>query len=245
MLVPAATRSFNTVRAYGYSPHTTRSGERKCGRMEVRRSYAWLIIAVFAVGFLWSGLFMLYDAVRGLAAHGAPNGAVIRLSLFGGLSTCLGGGFVVQTIKGLRFFRVHIGAEGLRLRRSKVDRLLRWREIDAIVFDEPTPVHGERRYWRVSPALLLVPADGCDLGIPLRRRSPVDGRACLLLFGFETVKDTPLEVARALRPYIGDRVFHYEAVNQRTWRDMPPPAGTGAGDDTASVRGHPPGAPPA
>ena len=88
----------------------------------------------------------------------APFPGSIRRVLGCGLSLLLGGGLVAI---GLRPFRFHIGVQGLTLRLAGINRLVPWAAIDAIVIEQPEPGRSSRN---PAPRLLLVPAEGVDLG---------------------------------------------------------------------------------
>jgi len=129
----------------------------------------------------------------------APFPGSIRRVLGCGLSLLLGGGLVAI---GLRPFRFHIGVQGLTLRLAGINRLVTWAAIDAIVIEQPEPGRSSRN---PAPRLLLVPAEGVDLGVPAPHRSPVDERACLELLTFNDVKESPEQVGQALAQYGGSR----------------------------------------
>lgn len=93
--------------------------------------------------------------------------------------------------------------ERLTLRLNGIKRLVLWDEIEAIVLDQPRPdLHGNRP---PAPHLLLLPANGFDLGAPLTHRDPTGGRACLVLLELDAVKDSPEQVAEALARFGGSR----------------------------------------
>jgi hypothetical protein len=108
--------------------------------------------------------------------------------------------------------RLDIGPEGLTLRfarlfRRRVKGLVPWPAIDTIILDQPR-LGGRGRsrgHQQPPPRLLVVPADGVDLGIPVTHLSPLDGRACILLLSFNQIRDSPDEVAQALAQYGGSR----------------------------------------
>ncbi|GIJ79251.1 DivIVA domain-containing protein [Micromonospora phaseoli] len=108
----------------------------------------------------------------------------------------LTGGWI--TARSLRPFRFRIAAEGLDLKVAGLNRLVSWAEIDAIVLgqaaDAGTP----------SPSLLLVPA-GSTIDRPLAGRSPVDGRAALVLLDLADVRQSADEVAAELTRVSGGR----------------------------------------
>lgn len=92
-------------------------------------------------------------------------------------------------VTALKPFRFHIGSDGLTLRLAGINRLVRWDEIEAVILDQPRPDLGDNKLPR--PQLLLDPAEGVDLGIPLTHHSPVNDRPCLVLLDLGDVKDSP------------------------------------------------------
>ncbi len=106
----------------------------------------------------------------------------------------------VVVVDRLKPFRFHIGADGLDLRVAGLNRLVPWAEIDAIVLDQPAPTAGGN-----SPSLLLVPATTSTIDRPLSDRSPVDGRAGLVLIDLDRVQQPADEVAAALARFGGSR----------------------------------------
>ncbi|QGN50503.1 hypothetical protein ACN26Y_02515 [Micromonospora sp. WMMD558] len=120
-------------------------------------------------------------------------------AILGGLGLVISGAIAVRE---LRPFRFHIGAEGLTLRVSGVNRLVSWAEIDAIILDVPVPAAGHDK--PASPTLLLVPA-GSTIDRPLDGTSPLDGRRALVLLGLNRVREPADEVATALARFAGGR----------------------------------------
>ncbi|NJP32025.1 hypothetical protein [Micromonospora thermarum] len=155
--------------------------------MELRRSRRLLVMGiVFVAG---GGLVLLC----GIA------GSSIGAWILGGFALLLGGALVVSE---LRPFRFHIGADGLTLRAAGLNRLVSWAEIDALVLDEPVPTIGRNK--PTSPTLLLVPA-GSTIDRPLDGKSPLDGRAGLVLLELDDVRQPVDEVAEALARFAGGR----------------------------------------
>ena len=103
----------------------------------------------------------------------------------------------------LRPFRFHIGADGLNLRVAGLNRLVPWAEIDAIILDQPAPTAGSSG--PKSPSLLLVPATGSSIDRPLADRSPIDGRAGLVLIDLHRIQQPADVVAAALARFGGSR----------------------------------------
>ena len=183
--------------------------------MELRESRRALLGGGF---FLVGGVFILLC--------GRADGAVrmTLLVLVGGSIVVMGGALVVHALKPFRF---HIGTDGLTLRVKGINRLVRWDEIDAVILVETSLGRSRTSYHEV----LLVPADGVDLGIPLTHRSPVDDRPCLVLLDLRDVKDSPEQVAQALARFGGDRFT--DARRQRADR-------FGSPEFTVVLRGYDP-----
>ncbi|MFG1917571.1 hypothetical protein [Micromonospora sp. NPDC048898] len=99
-------------------------------------------------------------------------------------------------------FRVDVDPQGWSVRTPKLKRHLRWDEVAAVVLvDDPAAVG--RRTLR-GPRLLLVPAAGVRLGVPLPEKSPVDGRAAIELFELREVKYEEDQFARDLAVLAGE-----------------------------------------
>lgn len=160
--------------------------------MELRKSRRALLGGAFLIVM---GAFILLC----LRADGPVRTTL--LLLFGGVMVVTGGAFVVDALKPFRF---HIGTDGLTLRLKGINRLVRWDEIDAVILDLTKPsLVGDNKH--PYHHLLLVPADGVDLGIPLTHTSPVDDRPCLVLLDLRDVTDSPEQVAQALARFGGGR----------------------------------------
>ena len=170
--------------------HKHRFGERGTD-VELRKSRRSLLQGTFS---LVVGVFLL--------VYGRTDSPIrlIGVVVFAGISLLAGGALVVNALKPFRF---HIGAEGLTLRLPRINRLVRWDEIGAIILDQPGP--RSRGSGTQAPQLLLVPADGSDLSIPSTHRSPLDDRACLVLLQLNHVKESPEQVAETLARFGGSR----------------------------------------
>lgn len=134
----------------------------------------------------------------------------VLTSIFGALGLLMGG---VLASYGLRPFRFHIGAEGLAIRQSGLNRLVPWAEIDALILDQPLPTLAGNKV--PSAVLLLVPASGSALDRPLTHRSPVDDRPCFVLLELNDVRESPDEVAAALARYGGNRFTDFRELTRR------------------------------
>jgi hypothetical protein len=194
-----------------------RAGERGTD-VELRKSRRLLLAGAFSIVL---GAFILLC--------GRADGAV-RMTLkllVGGSMVVTGGAFVVSELKPFRF---HIGTDGLTLRLNGINRLVRWDEIDAVILDLTKPsLVGDNKH--PYHHVLLVPADGVDLGIPLTHRSPVDDRPCLVLLDLRDVRDSPEQVAQALAQFGGGRFT--DARRRRADR-------FGSPDFTVVLRGYDP-----
>lgn len=114
-------------------------------------------------------------------------------------------------------FRVDVDSHGLSVRIPKLNRHLLWDEVAAVVLaDAPAtadapgtadaPATAVRRMLR-GPRLLLVPAAGVSLGVPLTEKSPVDGQAAVELFELGEVAYKEDQFTRDLALLAGER-FH-------------------------------------
>lgn len=117
--------------------------------------------------------------------------------------------FVAGIARTLRPFQFRIGPDGLDVRSGKLRRLVGWHEIDAVVLVQqptkpgtPTP----------DPRLLLVPAAGVDLGVPLTETSPVDDRPAVALLDLGQVREKPDAVAGAFAQHGGSRFVDLRAA---------------------------------
>lgn len=166
--------------------------------MELRRSRSLLVGGIVLLAF---GVFML------LCGRTDSAFRAIATLIIGVFSLLMGG---VLAFYGLRPFRFYIGFEGLTVRLTGIDRLVPWTEIDAIVLDQPLPVLTGTK--TPSPVLLLVPASGSTLDLPLMHRSPVDDRPCLVLLELHDVRESPDEVADALARFGGSRFTDFRQL---------------------------------
>ena len=128
---------------------------------------------------------------------------------------------VVFVAGALRPFRFRIDVDGLTLRVAGLDRLVPWPEIDAIILDEPVPDPGHD----TSPFLLLVPAAGSIIDLPLTGTSPLDGRAGLVLLDLDHVRQQTDDIAAALARFGGGRFT--DVRRQRRERSASPDFGFG------------------
>jgi hypothetical protein len=168
--------------------------------LHFRRAPLILIGIVFlAFGVFCGFLVFIYVAANhGLVPSDFTRRVFVRKVGGCGLGLLVGG---VSVALGLQPFRFHIGAQGLTLRLplAGINGLVPWAAIDAIVIEQ------RRSSRKQAPRLLVVPAEGVDLGVPAPHRSPVDKRACLELLTFNDVKESPEQVGQALAQYGGSR----------------------------------------
>ncbi|MFI5925076.1 hypothetical protein ACIA3K_03745 [Micromonospora sp. NPDC051543] len=102
-------------------------------------------------------------------------------------------------------FRVDVDARGWSVRTPKLNRDLRWDEIAAVVLAD-APATARRRI-TAAPRLLLVPAAGVNLGVPLTEETRLGGQAAVELFQLDEVDYGDDLLLRDLAALAGDR-FH-------------------------------------
>ncbi|WP_422736211.1 hypothetical protein ACN263_21810 [Micromonospora sp. WMMD729] len=140
-------------------------------------TYAALTIEVGWIGLLFCGAVVLF----GLAIAGA----VLRHAVLP--------------------FRVDVDARGLSVRTPKFKRDLRWDEVTAVVLaDAPATA---RPGSAAAPRLLLVPAAGVSLGVPLTEETGLGGQAAVELFQLSEVDYEDDLLLRDVAALAGDR-FH-------------------------------------
>ncbi|MET7961709.1 hypothetical protein [Micromonospora zamorensis] len=123
-------------------------------------------------------------------------GAVVLLGL------AIGGSLVWHAVVP---FRVDVDAIGWSVRTPKLNRYVRWDEVAAVVLaDAPATA---RRGITAAPRLLLVPAAGVSLGVPLSEESGLGGQAAVELFQLSEVDHGEELLLRDLAALAGDR-FH-------------------------------------
>ncbi|GIJ70799.1 hypothetical protein [Virgisporangium ochraceum] len=114
-------------------------------------------------------------------------------------------------------FRIDVDERGWRVRTRRLTRDVRWDELAAVVLAH-SPAHAgtdgsagtavpTSRRGPGAPRLLLVPADGVDLGVEATGSSPVDGRPALELFALDDVVYGEVRFVRDLSALAGGR-FH-------------------------------------
>ncbi|WP_328371715.1 hypothetical protein OHQ88_01455 [Micromonospora zamorensis] len=102
-------------------------------------------------------------------------------------------------------FRVDVDAQGWSVRTPKLNRYVRWDEVATVLLaDAPATA---RRGITAAPRLLLVPAVGVSLGVPLSEESAVGGQAAVELFQLSEVDYGEELLLRDLAALAGHR-FH-------------------------------------
>lgn len=166
--------------------------------MELRRSRRTLAPGIF---LLVVGVLLLLSGRTGETSSSASG------SVFAGIALVVGGVFVARAFKPFRF---RIGADGLTLRCNGINRLVRWEEIDTVVLTQPACDDST-----VATQLLLIPANGTDLGVSMAYRSPADGRACTMILELNEVKESPDQLAEALARFGEGRFTDARQLRQR------------------------------
>jgi DivIVA domain-containing protein len=136
---------------------------------------------------------------------GPARSGAIRLVIGGG-SALVGLLLIGYAVRPFRFV---IGPEGLDLRSGGVHRLVRWDEIDELVLD--TPPQGSTP---AGPRLVLVPATGVALGVPVSVEAGKSGREGRVVLELDEVRQPREEVARALAQFGGHRFVDATAGRQ-------------------------------
>ncbi|MEU7752972.1 hypothetical protein AB0B57_18115 [Micromonospora sp. NPDC049101] len=187
--------------------------------MKVRQPYFDRVVLLFFGVLLLTGAVVIAYQLLDVAWIGLVLGAAAVA-----LGLALGGRLVRDAVSP---FRVDVDRRGLSVRTPKLKRHLRWDEVAAVVLvDDPAAVG--RRTLR-GPRLLLVPAAGVRLGVPLPEKSPVDGQAAIELFTLREVDYEEGQFARDLAELAGDLlhdlcrqpVLPTDAVPLRRFPDEP------------------------
>ena len=79
-------------------------------------------------------------------------------------------------------------------------RSLPWTAVDTVLLEPPATAKGK-------PQLVLVPADGADLGVRAEYRNKLDGRPSVVLLSLDALHESQEEIVSALSTYAGPR-FH-------------------------------------
>ncbi|WP_030488818.1 hypothetical protein [Micromonospora chokoriensis] len=165
--------------------------------VKVRRSYFdRLVVLLFGMLMLFGAVSIVYTAVT-------TDIGWVGLLLFAGamaFGLALGGQLVRHAVLP---FRVDVDSHGWSLRTPKLNHHLRWDEVDAVVLADAPANAGQRI--PAGPRLLLVPAVGVGLGVPLPEE--VDGQAAIELFQLDEVACTEDQLVRDVTVLAGDR-FH-------------------------------------
>jgi hypothetical protein len=92
-----------------------------------------------------------------------------------------------------------IDESGLRLRRvGGISRSVPWAAVAAVILEPPVTAKGK-------PVLVLVPADGADLGVSATYPNKLDGRPSVVLLSLDDLRESQDDIARALSTYAGSR----------------------------------------
>ncbi|MGC4771638.1 hypothetical protein ACLQ25_22065 [Micromonospora sp. DT44] len=103
-------------------------------------------------------------------------------------------------------FRVDVDARGWSVRTPKLSRDLRWDEVTAVVLAD-APASARPGSPVAAPRLLLVPAAGVNLGVPLTEETGLGGQAAVELFQLSEVDYADELLLRDVAALAGDR-FH-------------------------------------
>ncbi|MGW0435565.1 hypothetical protein ACWDV4_23875 [Micromonospora sp. NPDC003197] len=167
--------------------------------MKLRRSYS------DRVSFLMFGMLMLSGAVAAAYKAATESRGWSGWLFYGVLGLlCLAIAYP-RVRRAILPFRVDVDSQGWSIRTPKLNRHLRWDEITAVVLVESPSVPRQRV--ALGPRLLLVPAAGVSLGVPLTEESPVDGQAAVELFRLNEVDWDGPRLVRQLTVLAGER-FH-------------------------------------
>jgi hypothetical protein len=152
---------------------------------------------------LWGVIFLLGAPILLWASQ---NGWELRILFFpvgsGALFVfgvlCLIAG-VLSLLSRLMPFEFAIDESGLRLRRvAGINRSLPWAAVDAVILEPPATPKGK-------PVLVLVPAEGADLGRRADYANKLDGRPSVSLISLDSLRESQDDIARALSTYGGPR----------------------------------------
>lgn len=164
--------------------------------MQLHRSRSSLVACLL---FLVAGPAIVWASQNGweLRLLFIPVGSGALFAL-GGLTTI---GAAIALVNRLLPFEFAMDELGLRLRRvAGISRSLPWAAVAAVILEPPTVDKGK-------PRLILVPADGADLGVATEYANKLDGRPSVVLLALDALKESQDEIARALSTYAGPR-FH-------------------------------------
>ncbi|MCP2322140.1 hypothetical protein HDA40_000647 [Hamadaea flava] len=152
------------------------------------------------------GAILIVGAMAGyeMTAYGIPLGP---FSLYFLGSIAVAGGLAV-VVWGFRPAPVVLSDAGLGLRTAGVKTTLPWPQVDALILEPPGGSGGE------AHRLVLVPATGVDLGVPIEYPNKADRRKSLILVKLDGLQPTVDEVKKAARRYAGAK-FVDKTVLQR------------------------------
>ena len=96
---------------------------------------------------------------------------------------------------------VTIGAAGLLVRAAGINGLVPWPAVESVLLaTHIDPTSGNR-----TTRLVLVPAPGAGLGVPVESAGAGDGRPSVVLLSIEDIRERPDQVAEVLRRFAGPR----------------------------------------
>jgi hypothetical protein len=93
-----------------------------------------------------------------------------------------------------------IDESGLHLRVAGIKQMLPWTAVDALILE---PGQGSTN--NEPPRLILVPAAGANLGVPVKYANRVDGRPSVILLSLGSVKVSVDELKQTLARCAGAR----------------------------------------
>ncbi|GAA2605047.1 hypothetical protein GCM10010399_40120 [Dactylosporangium fulvum] len=96
-----------------------------------------------------------------------------------------------------------ISEAGLALRVAGINRAVPWSAIDAVLVEAHVDTTDNSRTLR----LVLVPAQGADLGVPAAYQNTVDGRPSVVLLDLDEIHDAESAI-QALGRFAHDRFVY-------------------------------------
>jgi hypothetical protein len=97
----------------------------------------------------------------------------------------------------------------VRIPGDKLDRALSWSQVDSVILESPSASSAN------TYRLVLAPAAGVDLNVPVEYPNKVDGRPSLIIVRLDAVRPTVEEVKQALRRYAGPRFVDMDITPDR------------------------------
>jgi hypothetical protein len=164
--------------------------------MTLHRSREYLVLTL---AMLLGGPLLLWASQNGweLRLLFIPVGST-ALFVFGVLAMVAA---AITLVGQLLPFEFAMDEAGLRLRRvAGINRSLPWASVDTVILEPPATAKGK-------PQLVLVPADGADLGVRADYTNKLDGRPSVVLLSLDALRESREQVVSALSTYAGPR-FH-------------------------------------